>query len=42
MDMNEIGPIVEAMLFIAGEPVAVTELARAREFAPFQMQEALY
>ena len=31
MDMNEIGPIVEAMLFIAGEPVAIADLARALE-----------
>ena len=41
MDMNEIAPIVEAMLFIAGEPVAIADLARALEIAPFQVQEAL-
>ena len=41
MEMKEIGPIVEAMLFIAGEPVAITDLARALEIAPFQLQEAL-
>ena len=41
MEIKEIGPIVEAMLFIAGEPVAVADLARALEIAPFQVQEAL-
>ena len=41
MESKEIGPVVEAMLFIAGEPVHLNDLARALEIAPFQLSQAL-
>lgn len=41
MEIKEIAPIVEAMLFVAGEPVLTDDLARALEIAPFQLAEAL-
>ncbi len=41
MEIKEIGPIVEAMLFVAGEPVPVNDLARALELPPYQLMEAL-
>ena len=41
MDDTAIFAAIEAMLFVSGEPVAVTDLARALEIAPFQAEEAL-
>lgn len=37
----ELFAAVEAMLFVSGEAVAVTDMARALEIAPFQLEEAL-
>ena len=41
MDQQQLAAVIEAMLFVAGEPVALTDLARALEIAPFQLNEAL-
>ena len=37
----ELFAAVEAMLFVSGEPVAIQDMAQAREIAPFQLEEAL-
>ena len=37
----ELFAAVEAMLFVSGEAVAITDMARALEIAPFQLEEAL-
>ena len=37
----ELFAAVEAMLFVSGEPVAIPDMARALEIAPFQLEEAL-
>ena len=37
----ELFAAIEAMLFVSGEPVALPDMARALEIAPFQLEEAL-
>ena len=37
----ELFAAIEAMLYISGEPAAISDLARALEIAPFQLEEAL-
>ena len=37
----ELFAAIEAMLFVSGEAVALPDLARALEIAPFQLEEAL-
>lgn len=41
MDASEIQSVVEAILFVAGEPVPEAELARALEISPELMDSAL-
>lgn len=41
MERNEICGIIEAILFVAGEPVALEDLTRALEVSPVEIQAAL-
>ena len=41
MELREIESVVEAILFVAGEPVAESELARALEVSPDILDSAL-
>lgn len=41
MDTQALAPIIEAILFVSGEPVAIGDLARALEVAPAEAQAAL-
>ena len=41
MEMNEIPQILEAILFVAGEPVAVADLAQALEVSEMEIMHAV-
>lgn len=41
MELTEIQSVIEAILFVAGEPVAVSDLSRALEVAPDVLEGAL-